>query len=515
MTVTERVMGLGDWTVRLSESTPPSVLSTISTPFATIVITPTRINSDVVADGSILSSALFSGVVLRPGPQLQLGGAGLAWFLGDDKGGAGVYEAGFAWSATTNSDAVADIVLDTAFTSGTVTNLNTVTLSTGLIDRRTALSIVASNSGYEWLISPARVVSLAPVATLYGATPTGIIVRRDGGREISTPQGITGRVSSTWDWSTYGSKAFVWSKQGYGSSGGASPYYDPAGNAMTIVRGFEEPEAPTSSESTIAAWWLGQINRTVRTVDITTDDYGVTGSVPCGGQVYLYDPDQGLYDSTVQVQYQGQLLAPVSARIVSVTWPVKRGMGVYYRAHNGSAATYTDLSDYVEWESGDTRYEVSTAQQSLAPPTSSPGLSTFFSPWQPYTPTWYAATTQPAIGNGALLGSFRRLGTTLEVNIKMQIGTTTTFGTGGWWHYSLPPDCLGASSDFTHVNLNWMATDLTNAYTGQGVVTGGLSTVTPQYGNPVVGIDVATPFNWATAPSGSNLNISGTLEVRL
>ena len=73
---------------------------------------------------------------------------------------------------------------------------------------------------------------------------------------------------------------------------------------------------------------------------------------------------------------------------------------------------------------------MSTAQQSLAPPTSSPGIETFFSPWAPYTPDWVAASTNPAIGNGTIVGRFRRLGTSLELNVTITSGTTTTYGTG-------------------------------------------------------------------------------------
>lgn len=504
-------MGLGDWSIRLSESTPPSVLADISTPFGCIVVTPTRLGPSVVPDGSILASALFCGVVLRPGPQRDLGGAGLAWFLGDDKGGAGVSESGFTFSAVTNSSAVSTLLSGTAFTSGTVSNVNTFTASLGLVDRRSVLGLVAANSGLEWRINPTRTVDLASVSTLYGSTPTGVIVRRDGGREVATPQGITGRVMSTWDWSTYGSKAWVWSKQGSGSSGGASSYRDPAGTAMTIVRGFSEPDAPTSSESTIAAWWLGQINRTVRTVDVTTDDYGVSGTVPCGGQVYLFDPDQGLHDAAVQVPYQGQMIAPVSARIVSVTWPVRRGMGVYYRLHDGSTANYTDLSDFIEWESGETRYEVSTAQQSLAPPTSSPGLETYFSPWAPYTPSWKASVADPAIVDGAITGRFRRLGTSIEVNVTITMGASTTYGTGAWY-VTLPPGCTARTvTNGYQTNGGMLALDTgTNSYPCDTYVQSGGTNIELAYGSPWAAVSSTVPFTWG---SGDVVTIDMTLEL--
>ena len=92
MSVTERVMSLGDWSLTLTPETPDVLLKQIATPFSQIVITPTRFNPETVTDTVIADTALYAGVVLRPGPQRTLGGCSLAWYLGDDNGGAGVKE---------------------------------------------------------------------------------------------------------------------------------------------------------------------------------------------------------------------------------------------------------------------------------------------------------------------------------------------------------------------------------------------------------------------------------------
>ncbi len=57
--------------------------------------------------------------------------------------------------------------------------------------------------------------------------------------------------------------------------------------------------------------------------------------------------------------------------------------------------------------------------------------------WQSYTPAWTAATTNPVIGNGTLSGKYRRVGESMEINIYLQAGSTTTFGTGVY-AWSLP-----------------------------------------------------------------------------
>lgn len=52
--------------------------------------------------------------------------------------------------------------------------------------------------------------------------------------------------------------------------------------------------------------------------------------------------------------------------------------------------------------------------------------------WTTYTPTWAGATTNPVIGNGTLTGAYRQIGKTIWVRITMTMGTTTTYGSGGW-----------------------------------------------------------------------------------
>lgn len=60
-----------------------------------------------------------------------------------------------------------------------------------------------------------------------------------------------------------------------------------------------------------------------------------------------------------------------------------------------------------------------------------------WSAWAAYTPSWTSAGTQPAIGNGAIYGRYRRIGTTGHLNGLIQMGTGTTYGTGEW-SVSLP-----------------------------------------------------------------------------
>lgn len=54
-----------------------------------------------------------------------------------------------------------------------------------------------------------------------------------------------------------------------------------------------------------------------------------------------------------------------------------------------------------------------------------------------YNPTWASDTVQPDIGNGTIKGILRRNGRRVSLNISVAFGSTTTFGTGGYY-FSAP-----------------------------------------------------------------------------
>lgn len=54
--------------------------------------------------------------------------------------------------------------------------------------------------------------------------------------------------------------------------------------------------------------------------------------------------------------------------------------------------------------------------------------------WTAYTPAWTAASSNPAIGNGTIVGEYRRVpGSDLVIaRGRILMGSTTTYGTGRW-----------------------------------------------------------------------------------
>lgn len=445
MPITERLMSLGDWSIKLRDDTPLEIRQAIK-PFGQVVVTSARFPGSTVNWTTVLGSALWTGVCLRPpgGPQYEIGGVGLAWYLGDDKGGGpGYVHSGFTVNAGSVSSAVSTILTGSGISSGTISAGTVEAWLTGPITRREALGGLIRQLGFEWRILPNFVLDMGTAATLFGSTPTGIIVRTVGPREIAAPYGVVGSVESTWDYEDYASKVYLFSTQGIGQSGGTSAYRDALGNVMTISAIREEADAPAGSQNTIADWWLGQVNRPVRTVTATSTQYAITGTVSVGASVWLYDYDLGLYDTTNQITHGGRMINPISARVIGATWPVERGLGVFSAYHDGTSQSFTDLTDWVEWESPGVRLEVSTAAQQLAPPSSKP-IADLWRPWSSYSATWDQTSSSPTLGNGTINCRYRRLGTALEVSGTVRLGSTTVLG-AGTFGVSMPPGCTAKS----------------------------------------------------------------------
>jgi hypothetical protein len=58
--------------------------------------------------------------------------------------------------------------------------------------------------------------------------------------------------------------------------------------------------------------------------------------------------------------------------------------------------------------------------------------------WVSYTPSFQTVSNpQPVLGNGTITGRYRRVGDSLEVQVTLEVGSTTTFGTGSF-RFTIP-----------------------------------------------------------------------------
>ena len=132
--------------------------------------------------------------------------------------------------------------------------------------------------------------------------------------------------------------------------------------------------------------------------------------------------------------------------------------------------------------------------------------------WTVYSPSWTASTTNPLIGNGTITGRYKAIGKTVFVSVKIDMGSTTTYGSGAW-RISLPVNAYASYS--TSLPTLFYDTASGGVYY-QGTSTTDYSANT-SYVNPIwdkgttygVAIDSVTPFTWGTS---TKLIINGSYE---
>lgn len=358
----------GSWSLRLRDETPPSVLDVLdltTAAFGHIVITPAHVDVNGIDGWTVLVSlARYTGILRARPSQFGLAGVGLAAWLGDEDGKGDVLETALTKTAGTFVQWVTDlrpISLD-AGTYNTVAG--SLTHAFINISRRTALDYVADYFGAEWRITPAGALDAGTAAQLFVTNPTSIVQRRPGGRDLNI-NGITGQVETDRDMEDYTTRVVLLGDTATGSANisPATTYRDLNGNLVDWTRLIESHETKAGNENTVAQAQLNRFTAQRRAVKLRADAYDFGNDVEPGDTIYVYDTEVGLFDTANQVEYRGDVLFPMKLRVLGFTWPIKQGMGVYFRAPD-TAGTLTDLTDWIDWETGTTEVEVGAKPRS-------------------------------------------------------------------------------------------------------------------------------------------------------
>lgn len=384
MTVTERHMKAGQFTLDLTDEIPYATFSAIQE-FDHIVITPTRLaNPLALTDSGLLGSALYTGVILGRQTNRRISGQGLAYWLGTDDGRGDLLDTAVTLSAANLGTALTALVPSSLTYSGFAISppAGTVTATYQWITRREAIDSVCRALGAEWRITPnGRFVadSAQYIAEFdeSGLNPgfTFLTRRRSGAYEYNRRTVQAQDLARATDVAGYTTKVIVVGKKGdgaliaTGSATGANVYKDFNNNNVVLERFANAPQVPSASLNSYATAVLGLYSSTRRSITLSSDTHVLTTSgfpsaVRAGGVVYVYDVEAGLTDPLNYFAHRGEILKPVKLRVRSLTWPVREGMGVYVR-RSGATPTYTDVTDYVKWENSPTQWEVGASMFDL------------------------------------------------------------------------------------------------------------------------------------------------------
>lgn len=133
-------------------------------------------------------------------------------------------------------------------------------------------------------------------------------------------------------------------------------------------------------------------------------------------------------------------------------------------------------------------------------------------PWVSYTPVWTAATTNPTLGNGTLVGRYQRVGRTIHVHINLAAGSTSTFGAG---NYSLSLPVAAANAGCTYVGNAHLLQS--SRFGGQFVISPGASVGGPSFPDatltPITRHSLWNPTMPLAFASTGQLRITATYEA--
>jgi|TARA_B100000902_G_scaffold47553_1_gene54774 hypothetical protein len=397
MSVTEKLMAPGQFNLTLDKSITPNTIINQLDAWGQIVIVPADINVQEYSDATLLSSASYVGIVysleLGEEDSVNVFGQGLAAYLGDsDTRGMPISETGgnagvrsYISSTLTNvldhTGTPKGLLRDEAGNQGAIRK-GTITEPSGTYTGKhytesamKAIKYVCQDLGVEFKISTSGYLDAGPVGTIFSghsSDPTSIIVRDASGKDPNIDGVATTSLLAQYDASEFVSQVeLIASKYGaeanIGNATASSiPYKDIFGSDLKRVQYISDPQTQGTSKATRASAYLNELNTIKKTLNVSLEEYDISGDFVVGDKIFIYDPDIGFVDTNAdktldgrselfEVVYQGQVLNPTKIRILGVTWPIKLGYGVFYRDKDGN---YTELTDYCVWEDGDVQLEI-------------------------------------------------------------------------------------------------------------------------------------------------------------
>lgn len=369
MPVTKAVMAPGSFEIGLTADILPVAFSLTDKTrladyaFGHVLVFPTRLDPDDYADADLLAMSVFTGIYRLQANRTTLRGMHASGWLGDPGDKGAIYETAITGNTTLANWATA--LKPSSLHAGTYGvpggNLD---WSVQFKTPRKALDYVVDYFGYEWQVTDALELNVDSADNLYGSAATVIATPFFDGRDVRYTA-----IRSTFDTDEsvedYVTRALVVDSGGtaYGSDA-VDVYKDGLGNDVVWKRMVSSSEENTSGSSAgLSTTEIVKWGGAVQNLRCSTDTFCPMQDVECGAPIYMYDPDNGVYDINRQVHYAGDLLYPMKRRVTAMSMRLRDGMGVCFRDLDG---VYTDLSDRVAWETGSSTFEVGAPQRLLS-----------------------------------------------------------------------------------------------------------------------------------------------------
>lgn len=364
MSVTEVVGGLGSWRLVLVPETPQHVRDALGF-FGHVAIVDGPVDVEATGD-AILAGARYVGVIRElPEPDdsgQEVGGSGMAFWLGDEDGKGYVLEGELDLSGKTLAQAVG-LVLDPvhSVTVGTV-HPKAGTMPAGSVyvfmSPRQVLQDVCDAFGVEYRVNGDGSVDVGTQAQLYQGTPEAVVWRFGSGSDpdLIALSGVFDVDATVYDWTTR--VLMVGSRRvGEGEATteerfitaaadmSGNPYLDLFGNPVVSTRIVSDSSVNEEGTAQSRAQLnLNRFGRVLRSFTLTSADYDTEGTFRVGDMLFVYDPDTGIVDPAVERTVAGRVIHPDTIRLTEATWTIKPGYTVAYRDQTGK---WYDLTPFV------------------------------------------------------------------------------------------------------------------------------------------------------------------------
>lgn len=367
-------MAAGQWSLTLDPSTPKAIRDTIDFFGHVYTFDSSRVRSGQ-SDATMISSSRWGGIVRRKQTPWAVSGTNMIAWLGDEDGKGPILEVAIAGPSLFAAFVTAMLAICPALVAGTITapgggtsavSYNHIT-PRAMMDNLCALFTAAIPGLVEYRVNKDFTLDAGLSTVLYptATTPTAVAMRRNSGRDVSITGLSVTDLGVSIDAEDYITRAIVHDTTGAYTANGspsATTYKDGRGNLVKMTKLFESSLTPTAQANALAIS-LGTIQQALRNeVTLSTDEFDIDRDVMVGDWIWVYDQDSNMVDTTNPVRYRGATIYPIKLRVLAITWPFEAGMSVWYRDLNG---VWTDLTNYVVWDSPGATFEVGVSTRVL------------------------------------------------------------------------------------------------------------------------------------------------------
>lgn len=362
MTVSEHLMRPGNGSISFRDDLPLSVSNAIMAAVdedtggtgAHLVITRVPVEPAATGDTAAIAASIYTGRVVRRPTRTSLEFVGLGSWLDT------YIDSELSRTGGTPTQWLGDLLAN-GLTVGAVAGGSNVdrTLPAHIATRRECLDQIAGLGGWEYRINPDFTVDAG--TGLFVSPPDVVVTRKAEGPDVAL-RGVDGAMlDQTIDTSTTATKAVALAS-GSGSSivkGSATAAVNLLtwdGNTPELVTVMSAPSEEDANADTAAQGFL-DLQGLRREVRVSSSTHHLPASVQPGDEVGVFDVASGLVDASNPVEFRGEAIFPATVRLLSITWPIEQGYGVYVRT-NSVTPTWIDVTPWVAWETGDTSWTV-------------------------------------------------------------------------------------------------------------------------------------------------------------